>query len=166
MAALSYKDLRDGAQESHMPRHFAPDRPWLLQATGRVLGLPLPGRPATLLWLCLGVAACSDGPQRQGRQDDPVVASDPVQGQRLLTQYQCGSCHVIPGVAASRGINAPSLEAFGKRSYIAGRIPNFPDALERWIVAPAALVPDTAMPAMGVSPEQARHMAAYLGSLQ
>ena len=130
MAALSYKDLRDGAQESHMPRHFAPDRPWLLQAMGRVLGrvlgLPLPGRPATLLWLCLGVAACSDGPQRQGRQDLPVAAVDPVQGQRLLTQYQCGSCHVIPGVAASRGINAPSLEAFGKRSYIAGRIPNFP----------------------------------------
>ncbi len=87
-------------------------------------------------------------------------------GQRLLTQYQCGSCHAIPGVAAARGIQGPTLEAFGRRSYIAGRIPNRADTLVRWIVQPAALVPDTTMPAMGVSPEQARDMAAYLGSLK
>ncbi|MEO6320250.1 MAG: c-type cytochrome [Polaromonas sp.] len=87
-------------------------------------------------------------------------------GQRLLAQYQCGSCHAIPGVAAARGVQGPSLEAFGRRSYIAGRIPNQPDSLARWIVAPTALVPDTAMPAMGVSPADARHMAAYLGSLK
>lgn len=164
VAALSYKDLRDGAQESHMPRHFSPVCPWLQQAMRRVVGLP--GRPATLLWLCLGVAACSEGPQRQGRQDVPVAESDPVQGQRLLTQYQCGSCHAIPGVAAARGGQGPSLEAFGRRSYIAGRIPNNPDSLARWIVAPSALVPDTAMPSMGVSPAEARDMAAYLGTLQ
>lgn len=87
-------------------------------------------------------------------------------GQRLLTQYQCGSCHAIPGIAAARGTRGPNLEAFGKRSYIAGRIPNRPDALARWIVAPAALVPDTAMPSMGVSGHEARDMAAYLGALQ
>lgn len=87
-------------------------------------------------------------------------------GQRLLTQYQCGSCHAIPGVAAARGIQGPTLEAFGKRSYIAGRIPNRAHHLARWIVQPSALVPDTGMPAMGVSPEQARDMAAYLGSLK
>ena len=87
-------------------------------------------------------------------------------GQRLLTQYQCGSCHAIPGIAAARGMQGPTLEAFGRRSYIAGRIPNRADYLARWIVQPSALVPDTAMPAMGVSPDQARDMAAYLGSLK
>ena len=87
-------------------------------------------------------------------------------GQLLLTQYQCGSCHAIPGIAAARGIQGPTLEAFGKRSYIAGRIPNQADHLARWIVQPSALVPDTAMPAMGVSPDEARDMAAYLGSLK
>lgn len=91
---------------------------------------------------------------------------DAAQGLRLLTQYQCGSCHAIPGVPAARGINGPTLQAFGKRSYIAGRLPNFPDALAQWLVAPAALAPDTAMPSMGVSPEDARHMAAYLGQLE
>jgi cytochrome c len=87
-------------------------------------------------------------------------------GQRLLTQYQCGSCHAIPGIAAARGLQGPTLEAFGRRSYIAGRIPNRADNLVRWIVQPSTLVPDTTMPAMGVSLEQARNMAAYLGSLK
>jgi cytochrome c len=87
-------------------------------------------------------------------------------GQSLITQYQCGSCHAIPGVAAARGRLGPTLQAFGKRSYIAGRVPNNPDALAQWLVAPASLVPDTAMPSMGVSPEDARHMAAYLGQLE
>ncbi|MES2956430.1 MAG: c-type cytochrome [Pseudomonadota bacterium] len=95
-----------------------------------------------------------------------MARGDTALGLRLLTQYQCGSCHAIPGVPAARGVNGPSLQAFGKRSYIAGRVPNFPEALARWIVAPAALVPGTTMPSMGVSPEEARHMAAYLGQLE
>ncbi len=87
-------------------------------------------------------------------------------GRLLLAQYQCGSCHAIPGVEASRGILASDLAAFGRRSYIAGVIPNQPDTLARWIVQPQALVPGTPMPAMGVSPADARLMAAYLHSLQ
>lgn len=87
-------------------------------------------------------------------------------GQRLLAQYQCGSCHAIPGVPAAQGNIAASLDAFGKRSYIAGRIPNNSEALVRWIVSPAALVPDTPMPSMGVSTSEARDMAAYLGALK
>ena len=78
----------------------------------------------------------------------------------------CGSCHAIPGVEAARGSQGPSLRAFGKRSYIAGHIPNRPDALARWLVAPSALVPDTAMPSMGVSLADARDMAAYLRGLE
>ncbi len=121
------------------------------------------GALAAPLLLGLGAAGCDARPQDEASR---VAMADPARGQRLLMQYQCGACHVIPGVAAARGIHGPSLNAFGKRSYIAGRIPNFPDALARWIVAPAALVPDTAMPSMGVSPAEARDMAAYLGALE
>ena len=116
---------------------------------------------ALLLGLLMGgIAGCDAKSASNSR------AADLVHGQRLLAQYQCGSCHTIPGVAAARGRLGPSLEAFGKRSYIAGHLPNGPDLLARWIAAPAALVPDTTMPSMGVSPADARHMAAYLGSLQ
>lgn len=87
-------------------------------------------------------------------------------GRLLLSQYQCGSCHTIPGVPASRGEVAPPLTAWGQRSYIAGRLPNRPELLVRWIVAPQSLVPGTAMPAMGVSPPEAEAMAAYLMSLE
>lgn len=101
-----------------------------------------------------------------GTTGTALAGANADRGQRLLAQYQCGSCHTIPGVAAARGIQGPSLEAFGKRSYIAGRIPNRADALARWISAPQSLVPDTAMPNMGVSNADARDMAAYLGRLQ
>lgn len=94
---------------------------------------------------------------------DPTLAR---QGQTLLAQYQCGSCHAIPGVPGARGNVAQPLSAWGRRSYIAGRLPNRADVLVQWIVDPQALVPGTAMPAMGVTPDEARAMAAYLGMLR
>ncbi|WP_411881660.1 c-type cytochrome [Polaromonas sp. YR568] len=115
------------------------------------------------------LAACGDyssDPSGSAAPRPSAARADPLLGQRLITQYQCGSCHAIPGVAAARGRLGPSLQAFGKRSYIAGRVPNSADALAQWLVAPASLVPDTTMPSMGVSQEEARHMAAYLGQLE
>ncbi|MDO9359702.1 MAG: c-type cytochrome [Polaromonas sp.] len=119
-----------------------------------------------LLPLAAGLSGCSDDLPAAQHSAQATAQGDLAVGQRLLTQYQCGSCHAIPGISAARGIQGPSLEAFGKRSYIAGRVPNFPDALAQWLVSPQSLVPDTTMPAMGVSPDEARHMAAYLGSLE
>jgi cytochrome c len=80
----------------------------------------------------------------------------------LLARHHCGTCHVIPGVPAAQGRVAASLDAFGRRSYIAGRIPSGDEQLARWLVDPQALVPGTPMPAMGVSAGDARVMAAYL----
>lgn len=102
--------------------------------------------------------------------DSPAVARDAVgdaeRGQRLLAQYQCGACHTIPGVASAGGTLAPSLQSFGKRSYIAGRAANRPDVLMRWIIQPQAVVPGTRMPSMGVTSADARDMAAYLLELK
>jgi cytochrome c len=100
----------------------------------------------------------------------PAVASaaeaDAERGRRLIAQYQCGSCHTIPGVPSAGGKLAPSLKSFGLRSYIAGRVANRPELLARWIVQPQSLVPGTAMPTMGVAPADARDMAAYLLELR
>lgn len=109
------------------------------------------------------LSACTGEPAQLHDQQDSQQAA---RGKLLLAQYQCGSCHTIPGVAASRGTVGPTLQAFGRRSYIAGNVPNQPAALARWIVDPKALVPVTTMPAMGVSPDDARAMAAYLHTLQ
>lgn len=110
----------------------------------------------------LATGACAPH-EPSARADLP---GDPERGRRLLSQYQCGACHTIPGVPASRGQVASSLQGFGQRSYIAGRMPNQPELLVRWIVHPQALVPGTTMPSMGVAPEDARHMATYLMELR
>lgn len=96
----------------------------------------------------------------------PAETSGAERGRLLLAQYQCGSCHGIPGVASAGGRVASSLKGFGARSYIAGRLANRPQTLARWIQEPKALVPDTQMPSMGVSPADARDMAAYLLELK
>jgi len=93
-------------------------------------------------------------------------AGDAERGRLLMAQYQCGRCHAIPGVAGARGRLAVPLDGFGARSYIAGRIPNRPATLARWIVDPPALVPGTLMPNLGVSPAEAHDIAAYLGRLR
>jgi cytochrome c len=87
-------------------------------------------------------------------------------GRALLVQYRCGSCHTIPGVPGSRGQVAQPLSGWRHRSYIAGRLPNRPEVLVRWIVAPQSLVPGTVMPSMGVSPADAQAMADYLFTLE
>lgn len=95
-----------------------------------------------------------------------VSGGDPAKGQRLMAQYQCTACHTIPEVPGPAGNAGPPLEQFGLRSYIAGGIPNTPDKLTGWLDNPQAMKPGTAMPDLGVSPEEARHMAAYLLTLR
>lgn len=87
-------------------------------------------------------------------------------GRVLLARYQCTACHRIPGVEGPQGGGGPALDTVGRASYLAGHLPNQPDMLQRWIVDPSALKPGTAMPAMGVAAEDARHMAAYLYTLR
>lgn len=124
------------------------------------MALPLAGG----LVLAVLATGCEPGDREPPRAQAP--SSQRLAGQRLLAQYQCGSCHAIPGVPAARGSAGPPLDAFGRRSYIAGRLPNRPDTLAQWIMAPATLEPGTPMPAMGVSAGDARDMAAYLLSLE
>ncbi|MEJ7688584.1 MAG: c-type cytochrome [Variovorax sp.] len=123
-----------------------------------------PGSRTVLLAIAAVAAGCGFGERKLPHATAPP--EQVVRGQALLAQYQCGSCHAIPGVQAARGAVGPSLDAFGRRSYIAGHLPNVPQTLARWIVAPQALVPGTVMPAMGVGPGDAGDMAAYLLSLE
>jgi len=95
-----------------------------------------------------------------------VPGGDAQQGLRLVTQYQCGACHAIPGVQGAAGRAGPALDAIGRLSYIAGRIPNQPANMQRWLRAPHALKPGTEMPPMGLTEQEARHVAAFLYTLR
>ena len=107
--------------------------------------------------LALGLSACG--------AEKPALDGDPEQGRLLLRQFGCGSCHRISGVADARGNVGPPLDGVAKRVYLGGVLPNRPDNMARWIRAPQAFDPGTAMPNLGVSEMHARDMVAYLYTL-
>jgi cytochrome c2 len=94
------------------------------------------------------------------------AAGDPGNGRLLLRQFGCGDCHVIAGVAAAQGQVGPPLTGVAHRVYLAGRLPNTPDNMVRFIRAPHAVDPRTAMPDLQVTERHARDMTAYLHSLR
>jgi cytochrome c len=91
-----------------------------------------------------------------------VPDGDPVQGQQLVYDYGCGTCHTVPGVRGAEGKVGPYLGLFGQQSHIAGNLPNTPENLVRWIMFPQQVEPGTAMPNLDVTSKDARHIAAYL----
>jgi cytochrome c2 len=91
-----------------------------------------------------------------------VHSGDARRGEVALAHYECGVCHVIPGVAGAVGQVGPSLADYASRSYVAGKFPNEPETLVRWIRDPPAMAPHTAMPAVPMTDQDARDMAAYL----
>lgn len=95
-----------------------------------------------------------------------AVPGDPKAGRAALERYQCGACHTIPGIAGARGLVGPPLTEYGQRVYVAGKFPNEPALLAKWIQDAPALVPQTAMPNVGVTADDARDIAAYLYRLR
>lgn len=110
------------------------------------------------------VAGCMGG--QQTRTYNVAIPGNPHQGRQLIISYGCGSCHTIPGIYRARGVVGPPLYFFGRRTMIAGELPNTPDNLVRWLRDPRSVEPGTAMPMLGLSQEQAQDIAAYLDDLQ
>ena len=114
---------------------------------------------AALLSMTL-LAACSKTPPRT----EPITGGDPRAGRELLARYGCASCHKIKGIAHANSQVGPPLDEIRSRGYIAGVMPHNADNLMTWIRHPRQVVPNTAMPDLGVTEAEARDMAAYLYS--
>ena len=93
-----------------------------------------------------------------------VNGGDPARGREHVVRYGCGSCHVVPGVPRATGRVGPRLTGFKEQIYIAGVLPNLPEDLASWVENPRRIDPQTAMPNLGVTPEEAKDIAAYLYS--
>jgi len=126
--------------------------------------------PLYAVLLCAALlAGCGKGTTEKpfgGPARGEPMPGDPVVGKRLVTQYQCAACHMIPEIQGPNGDAGPALDKIGSLGYIAGRIPNQPAYMVAWLRDPPALKPGTRMPSMGVSEQEARHMAAYLYTLK
>lgn len=95
-----------------------------------------------------------------------LTGGNPAEGPPLMTRYGCRGCHVIPGVPGADTRVGPPLGGIGDRVYIAGVLLNSPENLIRWIERPHQVDPQTAMPETGITAAEARHVAAYLYSLE
>jgi cytochrome c1 len=112
--------------------------------------------------VCLTLAACT----HDGGYEPQVAGGDAERGRAALAALECGACHVIPGVPGAHSHVGPPLAEFRRNVYIAGKQPNVPEVLVRFVRDAPALAPDTAMPAIDMSDQQARDIAAYLYTLE
>jgi cytochrome c oxidase assembly factor CtaG/cytochrome c2 len=121
--------------------------------------------PVVIVLASLGLfplSACS----ADGGPYQTVAGGDVERGKRSIENYGCGSCHVVPGIRTAVGAVGPPLTAFGRRSFIAGALPNTVGSLIPWIENPQSIVPGRAMPNLGVTDRDARDIAAYLYTLR
>lgn len=114
--------------------------------------------------ICFAFAGCDAG--RSTRSYNVGDLGNPHEGKQLIQSYGCGACHIVPGVKGARGLVGPPLYYFADRTMIAGELPNTPTNLARWIQHPKQVEPNTAMPELGVTADQAKDIAAYLYTLR
>ena len=117
----------------------------------------------TLFYFVLLTAACSSPAEIPlPTMNKPAAEGNAERGRQLVFSYGCGSCHTVPGVPGANAVVGPPLDDFHQRRYIAGNLPNQQPNLMRWIQDPQSIEPDTAMPDLGVSEDEARDISAYL----
>jgi cytochrome c1 len=118
-----------------------------------------------LLLLAAGVGAVAFASGTADPDPVRVAGGDAEDGAEAIDELGCGTCHTIPGVDGADGASGPPLTRWSERAFVAGRLPNTPANLVRWIMAPQEIEPGTAMPDMGISDATARDIAAYLYTL-
>jgi cytochrome c2 len=94
-----------------------------------------------------------------------IEGADASRGRALVADRGCATCHVVQGIRGSRGMTGPPILDWAQRTTLAGQYPNNPPHLIAWLMNPPAMRPGTAMPNIGLSAEEARHIAAYLYTL-
>ena len=109
--------------------------------------------------------------QRATGQDSSAAAAprDPAYaaGEKLFQAKGCVGCHSLTAVNAPKGMIGPNLANVGARSYIgAGSFKNTDETLARWIQNPQAMKKGVLMPNLGVTPEEAKSLVAFLRAHQ
>jgi len=152
--------IRNGIKMSGMPAwefHLTDAETWALVAYLQYLPDAAPAR---------ALPATPEDPEPVGPADNADPSNNLERGRHALSQYGCRSCHAIAGVSGSQVQIGPALQGLDERSYIAGYLPNTNENLVRWIRHPKSIKPDSAMPDLEVTQQDAEDMAAYLRSLK
>ena len=103
---------------------------------------------------------CGRGADDIAKQAAAMTGGEPSRAPDVIRRYGCATCHSIPGISEARGQVGPSLEGIGSRAYLAGKLPNKPENLIKWIREPQEVSPGTAMPQLGVTEQDGKDIAA------
>lgn len=123
------------------------------------------GRMATLLpglAMLIVPGACKSPPEDEHAM--PIASAE--RGLEVIRATGCGACHRVPGLSWPQGRLGPPLAGFAESTLIAGELPNRPDILARYVRAAPSLIPGSTMPAIPMTEEDARNVAAYLYTLR
>ena len=101
--------------------------------------------------------------QAPASPQDPAYAA----GEKLFTAKGCVGCHSLSALNAPTGMIGPNLANVGARTYIAaGTLKNTDENLARWIQNPQLIKQGVLMPNLGVKPDEARSLVAFLRAHQ
>ena len=69
---------------------------------------------------------------------------------------------MLKGVRTATGNVGPPLDGIATRVFVAGKLANNPENMERWVRDPQHVSPGNAMPDLNVSEQDARDITAFL----
>ncbi|WP_245421948.1 c-type cytochrome [Alsobacter soli] len=142
-------------------RFVAVASPTILGDSGQRHGLAAIGA-VILLAASVGGWSWWNASRHRAEFRSALIEGDPGRAPDLVRRYGCGGCHTLTSVRGAAGRVGPPLDTVGQRVFLAGRLPNTPENLARWIHDPHGVDPQTAMPNTGISIDDARNVAAYL----
>jgi mono/diheme cytochrome c family protein len=119
-------------------------------------------RPALLALIALATWRAEGQTLRDVLSGDDGPTAEEALGRDLVEAHGCGTCHVIPTVEGADGLTGPPLTAMARQAYVAGVLPNTPEALARFVMDPQAVDPRSAMPDLGLDAGEAAAIAAFL----
>lgn len=124
------------------------------------------GGSITMSMITAGLLTASCGTIPHAQDAQRLTGGDPHRGRERIRHYGCDSCHTIPGVPSADATVGPPLVQVARRAYLAGRLTNTPENMMQWIQHPRTVDEKTAMPEMGVTPEDSRDITAYLYTMR
>jgi mono/diheme cytochrome c family protein len=94
----------------------------------------------------------------------PAAEANVAHGKQLLSERGCVSCHRVSGAGlSSPPSNQPAVRTLGLAPDLRfARERSEPSTIVRWLLDPQRLKHDAAMPNLGLSPDDARDLAAFL----